>query len=28
VRSTSLCDAELLLSWTPPEGGLKPKPSA
>jgi hypothetical protein len=25
VRTTSLCDAELLLSWTAPEGGLKPK---
>lgn len=25
VRSTSLCDVELLLSWTVPEGGLLPK---
>ena len=23
VRSTSLCDAELLISWTVPEGGLR-----
>jgi uncharacterized protein (TIGR02265 family) len=25
VRSTSLCDAELLISWTVPEGGLRAK---
>jgi uncharacterized protein (TIGR02265 family) len=25
VRTTSLCDCELLLSWTAPEEGLKPK---
>jgi uncharacterized protein (TIGR02265 family) len=25
VRATSLCDAELLLSWTAPAGGIQPK---